>query len=354
MKKINLSFKNYSYPAIIDSIDYLKHVELKDYDKIFILCDRAIHNLYSKEKIFNSNFNVIIMDGNERNKSLVSFEKIINEMAENYGTRNSLMIAVGGGVISDMGSFVASVYKRGIDHILIPTTLLGMVDAAIGGKTGLNNKYGKNLIGTFKQPKSVIINPHFLKTLDKRQLINGLAEIIKYALISDKKLFKWLLENSNKLVELSDFSIVENIIFDCIEYKKSFIAEDEFDKNKRMLLNFGHTFGHALETELEYKDILHGEAILYGMIAAAYLSFKLGKIQKDELDTIKSFILKVNQFKITDLDFDKVISSMKNDKKNYGNSVRFIILENIGNAEIAENVPAKFIEESLMHAIKAI
>ena len=355
MNKINIDLKSNTYPVFVDHKninDLVNIVDLKDYDKIFLLVDMIILKLYSKEKIFNLGFNLISIDSQEKNKNLSSFESIINDLIEKECSRNSLIIVLGGGVVLDMGGFVASVYKRGLHHILIPTTLLGMVDAAIGGKTGINNNEGKNFIGTFKQPKAIIVDIDFLNTLSNRHMLNGFAEIIKYSLICDRKLFDCIIDNFDSLIGLSDLSLIENIIVKCIEHKKRFVVEDEFDRGNRMLLNFGHTFGHALESVFEYKNILHGEAIYYGMLAASYLSFTLGHIKKNELDKISSFLFSINKLNINDIDVDKVMEIMKNDKKNYGNSKRFIVLKNIGDAGIVENIPEKYIRESLMYAIK--
>ena len=227
-----------------------------------------------------------------------------------------------------------------------------MVDASIGGKTAINTKQGKNLIGTFKHPYAIYIDSFFLLTLDLRQLINGFAEIIKYGLICDKDFFNYVKNNFEKLINLEDIETIDKVIEQCCRHKKTFILDDEYDYNERMKLNFGHTIGHAIETYFNYKNILHGEAVYYGMLASNYISYHLKYISKVEFMEITKFIKSIPKFQLENIDFEKLYYYIQFDKKQIGNKKNFILLNEIGDAIIEKNVSPSIIKESLQFILK--
>ena len=274
-------------------------------------------------------------NSNEKHKSLVKVNKLLNKLFMKNFNKSDLIISVGGGIAGDLTGFVASIYKRGINFINIPTTLLAQVDSAIGGKTGVNSSYGKNLIGSFNQPKLVIIDVSFLKSLPKKEMICGFAEILKHAIIKDRKFFNWLKINSKKILKKNTNALVYAIKRSC-EIKMFFINKDVNEKNIRMKLNFGHTFAHAIEVRNNYsKKNTHGEAVLSGMILATKLSV-IKKICKPKvLDEIKK-IYEKNNLAYTYNKFSKrksiesLIPYLKHDKKNNDSKINFILLKNIG------------------------
>jgi len=252
-------------------------------------------------------------------------------------SRSDLVIAVGGGITGDLSGFVASIFKRGMNFISIPTTLLSQVDAAIGGKTGINSKYGKNLIGSFSQPKLVIIDTLFLKSLKKREIISGYAEILKHAVIHDKNFFNWLKFNSKNIFLKHSKELIYAIKKSC-KIKLFYVNKDTNEKNLRMILNFGHTFAHAIEIKNNYsKNITHGEAVLSGMMLATKLSVIKKVCNKKTLEDLVK-IYNSNNLNYT---FEKyrninkinnLIPYLKNDKKNNDEKINFILLNKIGKA----------------------
>jgi 3-dehydroquinate synthase len=270
----------------------------------------------------------IIIPNGESSKSLEDVNKLYSQLINLQCNRQSKIIALGGGVIGDIAGFVASTFMRGIDYIQIPTTLLAMVDSSVGGKTGVNLTQGKNLVGTFYQPKMVLIDPNILQSLPKRDITSGLMEVIKYGAIWDKSLLVYL-SNQLKSNLDNDAEFYTKIITQSCKIKAEIVSKDEKEQNQRKILNFGHTFGHALEQYLGYQ-ISHGEAVGYGMMFAIELSLKYLKVKIKDLrlliDTIS--LLPLPKFQI--LDIDKIISFMQTDKKNQNETINFILLNNIG------------------------
>ncbi len=243
-----------------------------------------------KKKIF-----LIYINSNEKNKSQNTVDKIINILLKNNFNRNDCLISIGGGIIGDLSAFAASIFKRGLFYVNIPTTLLAQVDSSIGGKTGINSKYGKNLIGSFYQPKFVISDISFLKSLPKREILCGYAEIFKHSLISDKVFFSFLDKNIKKILDLKSSYIKKAIYKSCI-IKKNIVEKDFKEKNLRKVLNFGHTFGHAYEASLKYSSKLnHGEAVILGISSAAKFSQYNNIININEYKLIFNHIKKINK-----------------------------------------------------------
>ncbi len=289
-----------------------------------------VFRLYGKSLTFNKNHIFILKDG-EKEKNFSNYQKILNKALKLKLTRNSVIIAVGGGVTGDLAGFCASTYMRGIDFVQVPTTLLSCVDSSVGGKTAINTKYGKNLIGTFYQPKVVFINPVFLKTLDERQFKSGLGEVVKYAFIEksclceeDFHLINLLSEKTTEIIA-RDEKILSKIIEICLKLKVSVVEKDEKESDLRRILNFGHTYGHAVEKITNYKKYTHGEAVIAGMKFAFELAQNKNLIDKNykffALDVIKKF----GFLQIPNFDIEKINKIMETDKKSNGKNVIFIL-----------------------------
>ena len=286
------------------------------------------------------------------NKNQNNTNKILKILLEKNFSRQDCLISIGGGITGDIGGYAASLFKRGLQFINIPTTLLAQVDSSIGGKTGINTKYGKNLIGSFYQPKLVISETTFLKTLPKRELICGYGEILKHSLISEKKFFKFLDKNLNKILNLEN-SFIEKAIYESCKIKRKFVEKDEKEKNVRKFLNFGHTFGHAFEASLGFsKKLNHGEAVLLGMKSALNFSFKKKILQSQDYKIIKNHI---QNFKLPyDLkkffslkNIDTILSFMTKDKKNDSDKINLILLKRIGVPIMKRNFNKKYLKSFL-------
>tara|TARA_X000000368_G_scaffold12112_1_gene9773 strand:+ start:13832 stop:14896 length:1065 start_codon:yes stop_codon:yes gene_type:complete len=267
-----------------------KQISLKS--KILIITDDGIPKKYVKElrnSIKNENVSVITLNQGEKSKSFTSYQTILNKLLDLKFDRSDTLIALGGGVVGDITGFCAATYLRGIDYIQIPTTLLAQVDSSVGGKTAINVKQGKNLIGSFYNPKLVLISTNFLKTLSENEYKSGLGEVLKYAFIGNKKLKKIIESNANK-INIRDDKILENIVEESIKTKSKIVTLDERENGIRAILNFGHTFGHAIEAHNKYKNITHGAAITLGMVIASKISFFEGYIKDYQLDNIINMI----------------------------------------------------------------
>ncbi len=313
-----------------------KFVELiaKKNEKVFCIVDSKIKiNLkYSKQK----NIKILFIQCGEKIKTFNGYKNLSEKLIKGKVNRKSVIIAIGGGTLGDLAGFVASTVMRGLDFYLIPTTLLSQVDSSIGGKNGINSIFGKNLLGTFYQPKEVLIDISVLNSLSKKEIKSGYAEIIKHALIKDYSFFCWLEENTKKLLDL-DKTILEKAIYKSIMIKLFYVNNDEkeflLDNNSRAMLNFGHTIGHAIESHYNYKKFNHGEAISIGMITEAKMSNYLGLLSSNDLERIikhfKKYRLKLNDNILKD---KRLISQITKDKKNYQNNIIFSLIDKIGNS----------------------
>ena len=325
-------------------------MQLKNFKNIFVICDSVIKEKYSHHKIFHSNFHIVSIDIPENSKNFKTVNYIINQLSENNATRDTLLIGLGGGAITDIVGFVASIYMRGIDHIFIPTTLLSMVDASIGGKTGINFNNIKNLVGTFKNPTSIYIDIDFLNTLKQDNIIDGFAEIIKYGLIFDKGFFDDILQNFNSLIILDNKEEIERIIFKSYQFKMKVVLEDQLDQNKRMVLNFGHTIGHALESI--HINLSHGQAIYGGMIIESFLSYKLNLLTLENFLKIKNFLYPMLNFSLSSINQNEILKFIRYDKKQIRNSMHFVLLKDIGETIIKTNIKDSTLEDAINEVIK--
>ncbi len=280
----------------------------------------------------------------EDQKSLQTAERLYTRLLEAGLDRHSVIIALGGGVIGDLGGFVASTFLRGIEYIQIPTTLLAQVDSSIGGKTAVNHPLGKNLIGTFYQPRLVLIDPTVLQTLPKRELWSGLAEVIKYGLIGDPALLQRLEADLEYCVK--NPTELGAIIGRCCTMKAEIVSADERESGRRSILNFGHTIGHALEAASGY-ELRHGEAIAWGMIAAARLSHRKTGLSTAELDRIERLLQRVPKPSLGGLRVQAVVELLRRDKKSRDGQVRFVLLQSIGKPVLCDAVSDSDVQETL-------
>jgi 3-dehydroquinate synthase/shikimate kinase/3-dehydroquinate synthase len=345
MKKIRLLVKTKSknYPIIIGSniinkISSLLKSNNIAFEKSLIIYDKKVPKKklnIIKQKIKSKKNIIYIFNANEKNKNLKSVNSILNKLFKFNFNRNDCIISLGGGITGDVSGFAASIYKRGLKFINIPTTLLAQIDSSIGGKTGVNNKYGKNLIGSFMQPDMVVSDISFLTSLPKKELICCYGEIIKHSIINNKNTFNYLDKNFNKILNLKS-PFIEKAIVDSCKIKKNIVEKDEKEKNLRKILNLGHTFAHAYEATSNYsKKINHGEAVILGIISSAKFSYQNKLLKKRDYKKILNHINKLkiplklnNYFKKKDINL--IIKYMKSDKKNSSSKINLILIKNIG------------------------
>ena len=341
--KLNIKTVNQKYPIfignnILNKLDKILQENLIKFNQCLLVIDKnvpkklidKILNSLSKKKI-----SLYYFHSSEKNKNQKSIDKILSILLSKNFNRNDCVIAVGGGITGDVSGFAASIFKRGLKFINIPTTLLSQVDSSIGGKTGINNKYGKNLIGSFYQPSLVISDTIFLMTLPRREIICGYGEILKHAIIADKKFFSFLDLNGSQILKLKS-PLIEKAIFKSCSIKKKVVETDEKEMGTRKILNFGHTFAHAYEATLGYsKRLNHGEAVILGIKTAAKFSLSNNILNIKEFDLIESHLNKlrlpknINKF-FSKKNLNKILFFMKKDKKNDTNKVNLVLLKKIG------------------------
>ncbi|WP_425482447.1 3-dehydroquinate synthase [Enterobacteriaceae endosymbiont of Plateumaris pusilla] len=360
MNTILVKTKKHDYPIIIGfdlfNTSYL-FSSFKYGDQAMIVTNQKIFTLYFQKlsdilKHIGIKLDYIILPDGEKYKTLITMNIIYSSLLKKFHSRDTTLIALGGGVIGDMTGFAASSYQRGVKLIQIPTTLLSQVDASIGGKTAVNHHLGKNMIGSFYQPTSVIINLNYLDTLSKREFSSGMAEVIKYSIICDNIFFNWLEENLDKLFNLDPKSI-NYCIYKCCKFKSKIICEDENEKNTRVLLNLGHTYGHAIESETNYNGKwLHGEAISVGIIMSCITSEKLNLFKNSDTIRIVNLLKRCNlpirspKFMNT----KKYLKYMFLDKKVHNNKIHLIIPVKIGKVIINNNITENIISDSIIQS----
>jgi len=294
-------------------------------------------------KLCATQLHVVTIPDGEEYKTLATVENILGECFEQKLDRKSLLIAFGGGVIGDMTGFTASLYQRGIDFIQIPTTLLSQVDASVGGKTGVNNKYGKNLIGAFYQPKAVYIDPSFLETLPKREFAAGIAEVVKMAVMFDKDFFHYLQE-----ANLNELETIKEMIAKSVSLKAWVVNQDEKEAGIRAVLNYGHTFGHVVENETNYTTYLHGEAVAIGIVMANALAIELGLFSEAEAEAVKQFLKSAHlptEYVIKDV--DDFYEHFFLDKKSAKGRIKFILPNGLGNYKIVSDIDESIVKKVL-------
>jgi 3-dehydroquinate synthase len=345
MKKLLVELGDRSYPIYIgsDLLNrselYTQHIKAK---QVVVVTNETIAPLYLDRILQNlQGFDVetVILPDGEQFKTLEYVTRIFDKLLVSKFSRNATLIALGGGVIGDMGGFAAACYQRGIAFLQIPTTLLAQVDSSVGGKTGVNHPLGKNMIGAFYQPQCVIADANVLDTLDDRQLSSGLAEVIKYGLIRDAEFFEWLEHNINPLLARDKQALSFAIERSCLN-KAKIVAVDETENGIRATLNLGHTFGHAIETGTGYSTYIHGEAVAIGTCLAADLSRRIGWLNDADVERIIELFKKCNlpTYPPEQIDSDRFLELMAVDKKNVDGKIRLILLTKIGAATLPVDV----------------
>lgn len=392
MKTLTINLPNHTYPITWEN-DFEQLVKIVTartaQGRHFVVTNSTLYTLYQKKinRLFvNCQILTPIQDG-ERYKNFTTVTQLADELLKLGANRNSTIWAFGGGVVGDISGFLASIYMRGIPFYQVPTTLLSMVDSSVGGKTGVNLDHGKNMIGTFYQPQGVYIHVNFLATLDRREFQSGLSEVIKSALLSNLEFFQFIGDHTRQLNTLrsnlpekqisepGDISpdhmadsagLLEELSFRSVEVKAKIVTEDEKETGLRAILNLGHTLAHALESFYNYSHLKHGEAVAIGIVFASFLSMKKNYLKKEEFDRIQKVFTDLNlKAAWNDLptsdsvlntveNLDDFINLMKGDKKNTDNSIRFILLREIGKYTLPEPVDIPTIKESLIEFKKEL
>ena len=342
--RIIVKTKNKNYPIIIGEnilgkTGNLINTQIPNCKKIALIIDSRVPKkilVQVKNSIKDFNNFYIKLNTNEKIKNFGTVSKLINKLLKKNFHRNDCLIALGGGVLGDITSLTANLVKRGIKFINVPTTLLSQVDSSIGGKTGVNSGYGKNLIGTFYQPEMVISDTTALNSLPKREMVCGYAEILKHALILDKKFFFWLQKNGEKIINLNNKIVIQKAIQKSCKIKAKIVEKDETEKDLRMILNFGHTFGHAFEATTNFSNkINHGESVLLGMLCAAEFAFRNKILKSKDFNLIKEHYSvlnlpnKISNY-FTKKDVKNIIQFMKSDKKKTDSKIKLILISKIG------------------------
>ena len=341
--KLHIKTGNQKYPIfignnILNKLNVILKENLINFNQCLVIADKNVPkklinkvlNSLLKKKLYLHYFN-----SSEKNKSQKSINTILSILLSKNFNRNDCVISIGGGITGDVSGFAASMFKRGLKFINIPTTLLSQVDSSIGGKTGINSKYGKNLIGAFYQPSLVISDINFLRSLPKREIVCGYGEILKHAIVADKKFFNFLDINGSQILELKT-PFIEKAIFKSCSIKKKIVENDEKEMGARKILNFGHTFAHAYEATLGYsKKLNHGEAVILGIKTAAKFSLSNNILSIKEFNLVKNHLNKlglprnINKF-FSKNDINKILSFMKKDKKNNTHKINLVLLKKIG------------------------
>lgn len=341
MKKLLVNLGDNSYNIEIEK-GLIKNVgnkikELFNCNKVFILTDKNVDKYYgdivekSLEEAGFETSKYTIIPG-EESKSFHSLLPIYNKLLDFRLTRKDLIITLGGGVVGDLGGFIASTFLRGVPFVQIPTSLLSQVDSSVGGKVGVDLERGKNLVGSFYQPKLVLIDPYVLNTLEEKFFKDGMGEVIKYGFIKDFELYK-LLNSLNSREEVMEN--IEHIIYTCCNIKREIVERDEKDLGERMILNFGHTLGHAIEKKYGFKEFTHGEAVGIGMYLITKLSEEKGLVLNNYSESVKEILVRHGlPFNIDLGDKDEIIETISLDKKNMGSVLKVVIMKEIGNAEV--------------------
>lgn len=361
MKTVRVRLGKRSYPVYIGkgSLDKISAVSPSGAgSSVFIVTNKKINRLYgAKLKKYlapvSEKISICEVPDSEKAKSFPVYLKAAGELARFARKSRPLIVAFGGGVIGDLTGFLASTYRRGVPYINVPTTLLAQVDSAIGGKVAIDIKEAKNIIGNFYQPKMVVCDPGFLKTLPEKEVRNGLVEIVKYGIIKDKGFFLFLDKALPAILRLEEKSL-EHIIYVSCSIKARIVETDERDsKDVRAILNFGHTIGHALEASFGYsKSITHGHAVALGMIMANHIAMKLGMIRKGDFAKINSLLkIVMPGIQIRRLNVNNVLKALSYDKKFVGGVNRFILPKRIGLVKIVDNVPESLIKEAVKSGI---
>jgi 3-dehydroquinate synthase len=342
-----------TYEAVVER-GCLRKFAVGNPGKLFVVTTRDVWDLHGSalERLLAAMpSEVLFFAGGEPRKRLAEVEDLAEQMVKAGGDRSSLIVAFGGGIVGDLAGFLAAIFMRGIPVIQVPTTLLAQVDAAVGGKTGVNLVAGKNLIGSFHQPMAVWIDPEVLRTLPEREYRAGLYEIIKCGVIRDAPLFD-VLEQCSEAVLRQEPTIVDRVIADAVRIKAEVVTADEREGDLRRILNFGHTFGHALEAETKYERLLHGEAVAWGMRAATTLAERLGHLSSADATRINATVSKYGPIpKLDGISATNLAARLKSDKKTVGGKIHFVLPVKIGEVRIFSGIDEKLVRDSIEAAL---
>ncbi len=351
MKKIKINLNENSYDVLIGrGIFGSLHKEVskrKLSPEFFSVVDGNLNRLHKGkvDKLIDPKSKFIFKSG-EKNKSFNTLQSIHRKMINKKLGRSGAVLALGGGIVGDVTGFAAATYMRGIHYLQVPTTLLAAVDSSVGGKTGINFDSTKNVIGSFYQPKLVLIDTDFFKTLPEEEILCGVGELVKYAFIIDKRFYNYLSKNLDKVLRLNP-AAVEKVVVESVKYKGAVVAQDEREGGLRKVLNFGHTFAHAVEVEQKYK-IKHGQAVIIGIACALQLSHKLGLIDNAALEEHLKFIKRFQKrIRIKSYDKRKLYSIMQRDKKNKNGTIRFVLMKDVGEMLLDVEAERKDVFEAL-------
>lgn len=345
-----------SYPAVVERgcLERLGEHLPERAGKIFVLTASDVWQRHAPRLargLAGRSHEILFYPGGEERKRLATVEALAEEMVQRGGDRSSLLLAFGGGVVNDVGGFLAAIFMRGIPVIQLPTTLLAQVDSGLGGKTGVNLESGKNLVGAFHQPLAVLIDPSVLETLPEREYRAGLFEVIKCAVIRSPELFT-LLETRREDVLARHPAAVERMIAECVRVKAEVVSADERESDLRRILNFGHTFGHALEAETGYARLLHGEAVGIGMRAATLLAQRLGLLPEAEGRRILNLIGSYGPTPpVGDVSAHALVLRLRSDKKTIRGEVHFVLPEAIGRVRIVSGVDERLVRQAIEAAL---
>ncbi|MGH8004597.1 MAG: 3-dehydroquinate synthase [Limisphaerales bacterium] len=323
------------------------------FEALVVVTDRTVarHHLDSIEPLLPPPVHFILIPEGEASKSLGEYERVMGELLQKKLGRDFLLIAFGGGVVGDLAGYIAATYKRGVPYLQLPTTLLAQVDSSVGGKVGINHPLGKNLIGALYHPKAVVIDPDFLLTLPRREIISGFAEVVKYAFLKRDGFFAELKLKLPKFME-GDWGGIEKVVLHALSVKAELVEKDEEDRGVRHYLNLGHTFGHALEQATGFEALRHGEAVVLGMAAAFQAGRLSGRIGKEDFEDALSLLEVLgNEISVPSVDVSSVMKGMEMDKKKRKDVFVFILPTSIGEVKIAENLDEKIIRDSLSFAL---
>ena len=354
MERVEIKIPASPYAALIEN-GILQQVGkyvaelLPDRKRVFVITSAPVRKLYGDallKSLEGLEPTVIEMPDGERYKTFGTVEELARKMVKSGADRKAVVLALGGGVVGDTGSFLASIYMRGVDVIQIPTTLLAQVDASIGGKTGVDLPEGKNLIGTFHHPRAVFIDPEVLTTLPEREFRAGLYEVLKCGLIRRREVFDYMEQHRERILQ-RDMETLRWLITAAIQVKAEVVTADEREGDLRRILNFGHTIGHALEAETRYKHFLHGEAVAWGMVAASMLAVAVQKTSSETAQQIIASVLAYASLPKVESSGKKIVKRLAMDKKTLNGVTHFVLPTELGKVEIVKDVPEKAIVQAV-------
>jgi 3-dehydroquinate synthase len=356
MPRFQVSTPQRTYTALVDRGGIARLAEFlpASAGKTFVVTTRDVWDLHGRrlrEAMGALPFETLFFAGGEENKRMAHVEQLAEDMAERGADRSSVVVAFGGGIVNDLGGFLAAIFMRGVPVVQVPTTLLAQVDASVGGKTGANLIAGKNLLGAFHQPLAVLIDPSVLATLPDREYRAGLYEIVKTGIIASEPLFRLMAERCDDVL-MRDDHVVDRMVAESVRIKAEVVSSDERETGLRKILNFGHTFGHALEAETHYRSFLHGEAVSWGMRAATYLARDLGMLAAEDGEAILSVLDRYGRIpRMNGIGAQALENRLVKDKKTIQSRVHFVLPVKIGEVVVRADVPQEPVGKAIERAL---